>query len=277
MGFWSWWPGSRRAARSPPGGDAAKDPSTREIKFFDRLTTKYGLASGACCRQARAPTHFCWGPGTPRWWVRAHSVQGCRSLCAPPPAAATAAAPGAGNCNPYPVLTAKSLCIAPAPALACSPDSPVSAGWASLRGKRSTNEDTVFCEFRTHKENGSDAGQPGTSVGCFGVFDGCVQGTGVLSRGWRAHGRIVQPASFVLMQLLLAGQLQPPPYQAAVHTALTRRACLRPCSAMQPRRPVRCTVCVRQPVHQLDQKRAVRFQPSQGSGGCVHRNGWAVH
>ncbi|KAL6778749.1 putative protein phosphatase 2C 13 [Auxenochlorella protothecoides] len=42
-------------------------------------------------------------------------------------------------------------------------DNQVQAGWASMQGKRSTQEDCVFCEFLN---------KDGTEVGCFGVFDG---------------------------------------------------------------------------------------------------------
>lgn len=49
------------------------------------------------------------------------------------------------------------------------PDGQVACGWASLRGKRPMNEDTVYCSFQRHDETGED-------VGCFGVFDGCVGG-----------------------------------------------------------------------------------------------------
>lgn len=46
----------------------------------------------------------------------------------------------------------------------CSrPDGEVVSGWASMRGKRPLNEDTVYCQW--HNEQGVD-------VGAFGVFDG---------------------------------------------------------------------------------------------------------
>lgn len=45
----------------------------------------------------------------------------------------------------------------------CRPDGEVTSGWASMRGKRALNEDTVYC--RWHNEQGVD-------VGAFGVFDG---------------------------------------------------------------------------------------------------------
>ncbi|EFN56436.1 hypothetical protein CHLNCDRAFT_35180 [Chlorella variabilis] len=70
-------------------------PSSRELKYYNKLTSKYGLVSGACQR----------------------------------------------------------------------PDGQVACGWASLRGKRPMNEDTVYCSFQRHDETGED-------VGCFGVFDG---------------------------------------------------------------------------------------------------------
>lgn len=45
----------------------------------------------------------------------------------------------------------------------CRPDGEVVSGWASMRGKRPLNEDTVYCQW--HNEQGVD-------VGAFGVFDG---------------------------------------------------------------------------------------------------------
>lgn len=42
-------------------------------------------------------------------------------------------------------------------------DGDVFAGWASMQGKRATQEDTVVCSFEQ---------RDGQEVGCFGVFDG---------------------------------------------------------------------------------------------------------
>lgn len=52
--------------------------------------------------------------------------------------------------------------LAPRPLLG-RPDGEVDAGWATLRGKRAMQEDTLYCAF--HHEDGMD-------VGAFGVFDG---------------------------------------------------------------------------------------------------------
>lgn len=52
---------------------------------------------------------------------------------------------------------------------ACRPDGLVEGGWATLRGKRPLNEDTVYCQFHPIQQNGEGQEQ---HVGCFGVFDG---------------------------------------------------------------------------------------------------------
>ena len=52
-----------------------------------------------------------------------------------------------------------------------SPDGEVAAGWATMRGKRPMQEDTVHCQF--HKDE-----QSGQVVGAFGVFDGWVRCSG---------------------------------------------------------------------------------------------------
>lgn len=49
----------------------------------------------------------------------------------------------------------------------CRDDNLVHAGWASMRGKRDYNEDTLYCTFECPPDSTSQQ-----QVGCFGVFDG---------------------------------------------------------------------------------------------------------
>lgn len=96
-------------------------------------------------------------------------------LCNPP---VPPAAPPLAALTPPPVLPAPALC--PAAGLCSEPawpalrprrsDGEVTAGWATLRGKRPMNEDTLYCQFHVEE---AGAGAEGTlEVGAFGVFDG---------------------------------------------------------------------------------------------------------
>ena len=49
----------------------------------------------------------------------------------------------------------------------CRSDSEVVAGWANTRGRRSYNEDNIYCDFCAIEKEGKSL-----EVGCLGVFDG---------------------------------------------------------------------------------------------------------